>query len=299
MHLAPRFRRTFHAPGPGLVATALALGLVLATLAADAWAQRRGRAPQPPTQAIRVIVPESLDSAGVLRQLTPEFVRRYRISVRFIPANLAAALKLAEDGKADILILDDHPAAVRFVKAKAGLKRHDVMYADLLIVGPANDPAGIAGMTSVITALQAISRSESPFISRGDGSATYLVERRVWTEIGIMPKPADNAWYTETGADMRTTLGLAAAKGAYTLTDTATWLRFRARKKLVVMVDHDPRLMLRYSVSVVNPEAGGTVNTKAGAAFVTWITSKDIQEKIGKFTINNRAPFSPHYGLKR
>ncbi len=265
---------------------------------ADARRHKRTKAPAYKT-TIRVIVPDALDAAGILRALAVDFQKRYRVGVKFIPADLRVALKLAGDDKADVLLIADHAAATRFAKSRSGLKYRDVMYTDLLIVGPASDPARIAGMSSMITALQAITKTASGFISRGDGSATFMVEQRAWTEIGLKPSPSDNAWYTRTGADMRTTLGLAAAKSAYTVTDRATWLRFRTRKQLIVMVDHDPRLMLRFGAMVLSPDGADPAVTNAGRNFVTWLTSKPVQDRIGKFQINKNAPFMPHFGLKR
>jgi tungstate transport system substrate-binding protein len=248
---------------------------------------------------LRVIVPDALDAAGVLRTLVADFQKRFNVGIKFIPADLRVALKLAADEKADVMLTADHAAARRFAKARDGLKYSDVMYTDLMIVGPAGDPARIAGMSSMITALQAIARTQAGFISRGDGSGTFLVEQRAWAEIGLSPKSSDNPWYTRTGADMRTTLGLAAAKSAYAITDRATWLRFRTRKQLIVMVDHDPRLMLRFGAIVLKPSGSTAKRARASANFVTWLTSRSTQTKIGAFQIGNDAPFTPHFGLKR
>ena len=192
---------------------AVVLMLAAASLAAPvAEAQRKKTTAAAYAVTLRVIVPDMVDEAGVLRTLVDDFQRRFRTAVRFVPADLKVALKLAEENKADVLLTADHEAAMRVARAREKTGYEDVMYADLLIVGPAGDPAKIAGMTSMITAFESIAKAEAAFISRGDGSATNLVEQRAWAEAGIEPKPSDNPWYTLTGADMRTTLGLAAAK---------------------------------------------------------------------------------------
>lgn len=277
--------------------------LVVASLgfaASDAAARKNKRTKaQTYKTTLRVIVPDALDAAGVLRTLVADFQKRFKVGIKFIPADLRVALKLAADEKADVILTADHGAARRFAKARDGLKYADIMYTDLMIVGPAGDPARIAGMSSMITALQAIARTQAGFISRGDGSGTFLVEQRAWAEIGLSPKSSDNPWYTRTGADMSTTLGLAAAKSAYAITDRATWLRFRTRKQLIVMVDHDPRLMLRFGAIVLKRSDGNAATARASAHFVTWLTSKSTQAKIGAFQIGNDAPFTPHFGLKR
>lgn len=276
------------------------LALCLAGTGAEAQQRRqKTKAKAVATETIRLILPQALDASGVLQALEGDLRARYRLSVKYIPASLSRALQLATKGEADVVIFDHYGTAKKFVAEKRGISLADVMYTDLIVVGPANDPAGIAGMISAFPALQKIARSESPFISRGDGSTTLRVEREVWSEISLDPKSSENAWYTQTGADMRTTLGLAAAKNAYTITDRATWLRFRARKQLVVMVDNDPRLMLRYAVVVLNPASFSEVKAKAGERFVQWLTSKAVQERIGRYQITGKVPFSPHYGLQR
>jgi tungstate transport system substrate-binding protein len=248
---------------------------------------------------ITLIAAESLDASGLLEKLLPEFTKRTNIAVKILPRGTGTAFKLATSGQGDVLLMDDHVAERWLVKEKIGLARDDVMYAELYVVGPRDDPAGVAGMISAVHAFKLLARSESNFISRGDDSGTHRTEKRIWSEAGIIPSPSSNRWYTVTEADMRTTLGLAAAKNAYTLTDAATWLSLKNRKGLKILVKDDPRMQLRYGVVVLNPKKVDGVRTKEAQLFANWITSKEAQKTIEDYELNGMPPFVPNRGLTR
>ncbi len=177
--------------------------------------------------------------------------------------------------------------------------RHDVMYAELVVVGPASDPAGVAGMASVVHAMAAIARTQSFFLTRGDGSLIERVERAIWDETGTPPKLGQATWYARSSADMAATLAMAAERNAYTLTDKAAWLQLANRRQLVVVVSDDPRLQQRLALTLVNPAKHKTVNKQASDAFAAWLTSLDAQRLIGAYSVRGEYPFAPHFGLSK
>lgn len=270
--------------------TVLALGG-----AGEAWAQNEGEEEAPPR--ITLLVTETLEAVGLTAHLIPIFEESSGIQVEVVARNAAEAVRLARAGQGDVLLLDDYALEQELVQSELVTERRDVMYIELLIVGPQADPAGIAGMVSVIDALQYLARAEAPFISRGDMSGTHRAELSFWDEAGQIPTPSANAWYTVTEADMRTTLGLAAARNAYTLTDRATWLRLRNRRQLRIVVADDPRMLLRFGVSVINPQQVESVQEREARAFMIWLTSEPGQEAIAAFQIDEEPVYSIHMGL--
>jgi tungstate transport system substrate-binding protein len=257
----------------------------------------RGQDTEEEQKEITLLVAETLDAVGLMAHLLPVFEKSSGIKVNVIARNAEESVRLARAGQGDVLLLDDYATEQQLVQNELVVERRDVMYAELLIVGPQSDPAGIAGMVSVIDALRYLSRAEAPFVSRGDNSGTHRAELGFWDEAGMIPSASTNAWYTVTEADMRTTLGLAAARNAYTLTDRATWLRLGNRRQLRVVVADDPRLLLRFGVSVINPAKIESVKLREARAFMIWITSKEGQETIENFKINGEPPYSVHFGL--
>jgi tungstate transport system substrate-binding protein len=237
------------------------------------------------------------EAAPVLADLLPRFKEQSGITVELAikPAGEAAAL--LRQGKADAVMTDDPEIDESLLKSEDASKRLDVMYAELIVVGPASDPARIAGMASVVHAFAAIARTQSPFVSRGDKSGLHRTERGIWDEAG-MPKPeVAGAWYTEAGADMAKALAAAAKANAYILADKAAWLQFAARGQLVVMVSDDPRLQQRFSITLVNSGKHKNVNAGSAAAFAEWLISRETQLAIGRFALGGEQPYAPHFGL--
>jgi len=192
---------------------------------------------------------------------------------------------------------DDPEADEALVKSEDASRRLDVMYAELIVVGPASDPARIAGMASVVHAFAAVARTQSPFVSRGDLSGLHRTERGIWDEAGI-PKPGEaGGWYAEAKADMAAALALAAKRNAYILADKAAWLLLAQRGHLVVMVADDPRLQQRHSITLVNPAKHKTVKGAHAEAFAEWLVSRDTQLAIGRFAIGGEQPYAPQFGL--
>ncbi len=247
---------------------------------------------------LTIVAADTAEASGVLRDIVPPFQKRLGMKIRILSRSTGEMVGLVRTGRADVVIIDDQPAEKALIKEQNAVGRHDLMYAELLIVGPKADPASIKGMVSAIDAFKAIAASESLFISRGDNSGVFRVERRLRREVNIDPAPARDSWYTRTEADMRTTLGLAAAKRAYTVTDMATWLRFNDQRKLEVLVSDDPRLMLRYVLLMPNPKKFPSVKENQAKLLIDYLTSRNVQRQIGAFSIGGGTPFSPHYGLK-
>jgi len=167
------------------------------------------------------------------------------------------------------------------------------MYNDFVIVGPASDPAGIAGLKHADQAFKKIAAAEAPFASRGDDSGTNKEEIRLWNAAKVAPKQASGDWYLETGSGMGATLNTAVGKQAYTLTDRGTWLSFANKDDFKVLVEGDPKLFNQYGVILVNPEKHPNVKAKKGQAFIDWLTSKEGQAAIASYEIDGQQLFFP------
>jgi tungstate transport system substrate-binding protein len=273
----------------GRLGAALAASLVAASLAfTPALAQDASK---------QMSLVATDEAAPVLSELLPKFKEQSGIKVELAIKSASEAATLLRQGKTDAVMTDDPDAEESLLKSEDASKRLDVMYAELIVVGPASDPARIAGMASVVHAFAAIARTQSPFISRGDKSGLHRTERSIWEEAG-MPKPESaGKWYSEAGGDMTRALAAAAKGNAYILADKAAWLQFSARGQLVVMVADDPRLQQRFSITLVNPSKHKEVNGANAMAFAEWLISRDTQLAIGRFVLGGEQPYAPHFGL--
>lgn len=265
--------------------TLLAAGLAaLAFLSAAATAQAR---------YITVASTTSTENSGLFAEILPAFTAATGIEVRVVARGTGQAIRMARDGDADVLLVHHRPSEEQFVAEGHGVERHGVMVNDFVIVGPGDDPAGVAGMSDAPAALARIAASRAPFASRGDDSGTHKKERGLWQAAGIDPAAASGTWYRELGSGMGATLNAAAAMGAYTLADRGTWLSFRNPRSLEVLVEGDERLFNPYGVILVNPEKHPHVKAKAGQAFIDWLLGPAGQRAIGAFRINGRQLFHP------
>ncbi len=235
----------------------------------------------------------STDNSGLFRHLLPRFTKKTGIAVRVIAVGTGAALRLGRQGDVDVLLVHAHGAELRFVAAGHGIERRDVMYNDFVLIGPIYDPAGIRGGIDVVAALKRIAEKKIYFASRGDNSGTHLAERRYWSETGIAPRAGSGLWYFETGSGMGATLNFAAAQGAYTITDRATWLGFRNRDQLSILVQRDSRMFNPYGVILVNPNRHPNVKYADAKAFADWLTSSAGRAAISSFRIQNQQVFFP------
>jgi len=243
---------------------------------------------------ITVASTTSTENSGLFGELLPMFQEETGIEVRVVAVGTGQAIKLAENGDADVLFVHHKASEEQFVADGFGVARHEVMYNDYVIVGPASDPAGINGSKDVADAFQKVAAAEAPFASRGDDSGTHKAELALWQEAGIDVAGASGTWYRETGSGMGPTLNTAAGMDAYALTDRGTWLSFDNRQNLEIVVEGDPRLFNQYGIILVNPDKHPHVKAELGQTFIDWVLSDDGQEAIGAFEINGQQAFFPN-----
>lgn len=235
----------------------------------------------------------STQASGLYDALLPAFRRETGIEVRVVAVGTGQALRLAERGDADALLVHAPAAERAFVEAGHGLARHEVMWNDFVIVGPAEDPARLRGSTDVGAALRRIAEAEAPFLSRGDDSGTHKKELSLWREARLDPATFAGSWYREAGSGMGRTLNTANGMGSYTLTDRGTWLAFRNRSQLQLLVEGDPALRNPYGAIVVNPARHPHVKHELAQRFVDWLLSPAGQRRIGEFRVQGQPLFHP------
>ena len=233
----------------------------------------------------------STDNSGLYEKLLPLFTAKTGIKVRVVSVGTGRAIRLAQNGDADLLLVHHRPSEDKFVADGYGVERHDVMYNDFIIVGPNEDPAAIRGLSDVGTALTHIAVSKSLFVSRGDDSGTHKKELSLWEVAGVDISQASGTWYRETGSGMGATLNTANAMPAYTMTDRGTWLKFQNKSALALLAEGDPHLFNPYGVILINPARHPHVKARMGQAFIDWITSPQAQAAINAYRINGRQAF--------
>ena len=239
----------------------------------------------------------SAQKSGLLDVLLPVFTRRTGIEVYIVAAGTHQALKSGELGECDVLLVHDRQRELQFVQNGFGSVRREVMHNDYLLVGPEEDPARIGGMHDVRSALRKVAEAKALFISRGDGSTTDTAERQIWIEAMGRPIPDRDPWHLDTGSSMRETLSTAASMDAYAFVDRATWANFSDRRHLKPVVEGDPRMIDQYSAILVNPAKHPQVKAELGTAFIEWITSREGQDIISSYKVNNEELFFPN-GVK-
>jgi tungstate transport system substrate-binding protein len=237
----------------------------------------------------------STEQSGLFGHILPIFTAKTGISVRVVAQGTGQALKTGEKGDADVVFVHDAVAEAKFVADGWGVDRRLVMYNDFIIVGPKSDPAKIAGGKDALAAYKKIAAAKAPFASRGDSSGTHAAELRLWKEAGIVPKGAEGGWYRETGSGMGPTLNTASAMNAYAYTDRGTWLNFKNRGDLTIIVEGDTRLFNQYGVMLTNPAKHPHVKVDMAKAFINWITSAEGQAAIASYKIGGEQLFFPNY----
>lgn len=236
----------------------------------------------------------STQDSGLFNHILPMFQKKTGIEVRVIAVGTGQAIKNAQNGDGDVLLVHAKPAEEKFVAEGWGVKRYDVMYNDFVIVGPRNDPAKIAGMKDVAAALAKIAANKAPFASRGDDSGTHKAELALWKAAGVDVKAASGSWYRETGSGMGPTLNTAVGMDAYAVADRATWSSFKNKANHRIVVDGDSKLFNQYGVILVNPEKHPKVKAEAGRTFIDWLIGSEGQTAIASFKINGQQQFFPN-----
>jgi tungstate transport system substrate-binding protein len=269
----------------------IAVPIIVAAFALALWTVGTPRAED---KFIIVQSTTSTQNSGLFEHILPIFTKKTGIEVRVVAVGTGQALKNAQNGDGDVVLVHSKPDEEKFVAEGWGVKRQDVMYNDFVIVGPASDPANIAGLKDAAEGLKKIAAAEAPFASRGDDSGTNKAELKLWQDAGVDPKPASGKWYLETGSGMGATLNTAVGKQAYTLTDRGTWLSFANKGDFKVLIEGDPKLFNQYGVILVNPAKHPNVKAKEGQAFIDWLTGSEGQAAIAGYKIGGEQLFFPN-----
>jgi tungstate transport system substrate-binding protein len=248
------------------------------------------------TEFITLACTTSTENSGLLDRIFPLFEEKTGIRVHTVAVGTGQALRLARSGDADVILVHDRVSEDAFVSEGHGVRRYDVMYNDFVLLGPASDPAGVGGETEVVRALSRIAETRSLFISRGDDSGTHKAELRLWRAAELDPSSASGTWYRETGSGMGSTLNHASAAGGYTLADRGTWLSFRNRGELEILVEGDPPLYNPYGVILVDPARHPHVKAEAGQRLIDWLISVEGQAAIAGYRVQGEMLFKPNAG---
>ena len=235
----------------------------------------------------------STEQSGLFGFILPIFKMKTGINVKVVAVGTGQALDIGRRGDADVVFVHDKPAEEIFVQEGYSTKRNEVMYNDFVLIGPKSDPAKVGGGKDIQAAFQKISTVQEPFVSRGDKSGTHAAELRYWKGAGIAIAPS-SSWYKETGSGMGPALNTASAMNAYVLADRATWLSFKNRGDLTILVQGDPKLFNQYGVMLVNPAKFPHVKKAEGQVFIDWLISKNGQEVIASYQIGGEQLFFPN-----
>jgi tungstate transport system substrate-binding protein len=242
-------------------------------------------------QSITMASTTSTEQSGLFSHLLPQFKQATGIDVKVVAVGTGQAIDIARRGDADVLFVHDQAAEEKFVAEGGSARRYPVMYNDFVLVGPRSDPAGLKGQ-DIEQALKKISAAGAPFISRGDKSGTNTAELRYWAQAGLADRKGTG--YRECGCGMGPALNIGASSNAYVVTDRGTWLSFRNRADLVVLVEGDKRLFNQYGVMVVNPARFAHVKAAQAQKFVDWVTSSAGQAVIASYKIDGQQLFFPN-----
>jgi tungstate transport system substrate-binding protein len=235
----------------------------------------------------------STEQSGLFGFMLPIFKMKTGIDVKVVAVGTGQALDIGRRGDADVVFVHDKPAEEKFVSEGFATKRTEVMYNDFVLIGPKSDPAKIAGGKDIKVAFQKIAAAQAPFASRGDKSGTHAAELRYWKDAGVSVAPGPT-WYKETGSGMGPALNTASGMNAYILADRGTWLSFKNRGDLTILVQGDPKLFNQYGVMLVNPAKHPSVKKAEGQEFIDWITSKNGQDVIASYQIGGEQLFFPN-----
>ncbi|MCG2631453.1 substrate-binding domain-containing protein [Bradyrhizobium sp. WYCCWR 13023] len=240
----------------------------------------------------------STQESGLLDYLLPVVRDKIGIEVTVIARRSDEVLDGARRGEADVVLLHARPQEEKFVADGFATKRYDVMYNDFVLLGPKSDPAGVKGK-DIATALKAIEAKGAPFVTRGDRSGTHAAELALWIVAGIDIASAKGAWYRESGQGMTAALDAARTANAYMLADRASWISYRDRGDLDIIVEGDKRLLNQYGVMLVNPEKFPDVKKDLGQTFINWLISPEGQAAIAGYKVDGQQVFFPNADKSR
>jgi tungstate transport system substrate-binding protein len=244
---------------------------------------------------ITVASTTSTEQSGLFKHILPMFERKTGIQVRVVALGTGQALDLARRGDADVVFVHAKAAEAKFLSEGNGVKRMPVMYNDFVLIGPKADPAGVAGGRDITDALKKILAKQSPFVSRGDKSGTHMAELALWKAAGVeIDKAKAGGWYRDTGQGMGPALNTASSMNAYALSDRGTWLSFKNRGDLAVLVEGDKRLFNQYGAILVNPDKHPSVKKELGQSFIDWVVSPEGQKAIADYRIGGEQLFFPN-----
>lgn len=270
------------------------LGLAASLALAFGGLVQAGSAMAQASRFITVSSTTSTTDSGLFEHLLPLFKAKTGIEVRVVSQGTGQALDTGRRGDADVVFVHARAQERAFVADGFGVARKPVMYNDFVLIGPKSDPAGIKGGTDILAGLKAVQAKAAPFVSRGDKSGTHAAELNLWQAAGIAIAQAKGPWYREIGQGMGAALNTAGAMGAYVLSDRATWISFKNRGDLAIMVEGDARLFNQYGVIFVNPARHPHVKQANGQAFIDWLVSPEGQKAIADYRIEGQQLFFPN-----
>jgi tungstate transport system substrate-binding protein len=267
------------------------VALLAGALLACAQAQVQAQGVQ--DKSIVVASTTSTQDSGLFGYLLPIVKQKLGITVKVLAQGTGQALDTARRGDADVVFVHARSAELKFLAEGFGVKRYPVMYNDFVLIGPQRDPAGVKG-SDIVAALQALEAKAMPFVSRGDRSGTHIAELALWKDAGIDIAHDKGPWYKEIGQGMGAALNMASASGSYLLSDRGTWLAFKNRGDLAILVEGDKRLFNQYGVMLVNPAKHPHVKQDLGQQFIDWLISPEGQRAIAGYKIDGQQLFYPN-----
>ena len=276
-----------------LILAAAALSMASTATLVSPVAAQSPAAPASAAKSIVVASTTSTEQSGLFGHILPLFTQKTGIAVRVVASGTGQALDIGRRGDADVVFVHDRAAEDRFVAEGYGIERREVMYNDFVLIGPRADPAGIAGTRDIAAALKRIGDTRSVFVSRGDTSGTHAPERRYFKDAGVDPTAGKGTWYRETGSGMGPALNTASSMNAYILADRGTWLAFRNRGDLAIVVEGDRRFFNPYGVMLVNPAKHPHVRAAEGRSFIDWLVSAEGQRAIAGYKVGGEPLFFP------
>jgi tungstate transport system substrate-binding protein len=245
-------------------------------------------------KSIVVASTTSTQDSGLFGYILPLFKAKTGIGVKVVAQGTGQALDTGRRGDADVVLVHAKSAEEKFLAEGFGVKRYPLMFNDFILIGPQSDPTGIKGSKNIVAALKTLKDKGAAFISRGDKSGTHQAELNLWRVAGIDIAAEKGPWYKEVGQGMGAALNTASASNAYVLSDRGTWLSFKNKGDLVIVVEGDKRLFNQYGVMLVNPQKHPSVKKELGQQFIDWLVSPDGQKAIADYKINGQQLFYPN-----